>query len=253
MLTVWEAPAAGGASRPDAVLGPDVVLVRLEDGSARLLDMAGGFYALSAVGARMLRGVLERGTAATVQDLALEYEVGPERVRSDLEGLLAELRRQRLLHTGPARRPGGAAPHLLLAPCLGLVRRLPRLRWRAAALLALAYLSLALLGWARTVAAWRHGAGGMAPHGDGTADRATAAAVDGAVRDLATSLPFPVACKERALACWALARWAGLPVALVVGLELFPLAGHCWCASGPWTLSDDAERCALFTPVLRYA
>jgi hypothetical protein len=61
-----------------------------------------------------------------------------------------------------------------------------------------------------------------------------------------------MACKERALCCWALARAAGLAATLVVGLQLFPLAGHCWCEVGSWTLSDDRARCDLYTPVIRY-
>lgn len=123
---------------------------------------------------------------------------------------------------------------------------------QAAVLLTLAYLCFTFFGWARTVAPWQRCARRLAL-ADGTADPAALDAVDGAVRDLAASLPLPVACKERALSCWTLARWAGLPATLVVGLDLFPLAGHCWCESGTRTLSDDAQRCALFTPILQYA
>jgi hypothetical protein len=41
-------------------LPPDVILVTVDDGSARLLDMAGGFHAVPAVGALMLKETLTR-------------------------------------------------------------------------------------------------------------------------------------------------------------------------------------------------
>ena len=41
-----------------------------DDGAARLLDMGGGFYALPAIGAQMLQGVLEVGVTRTVQQIA---------------------------------------------------------------------------------------------------------------------------------------------------------------------------------------
>ena len=81
----------------------------------------------------------------------------------------------------------------------------------------------------------------------------TVQTIDAAVRGAASRHAFSVECKERSLSCWSLARAAGLPATVVLGINLFPVAGHCWCESGPWTLSDYEDRCQNFTPVVRYA
>jgi len=49
-----------------------------------------------------------------------------------------------------------------------------------------------------------------------------------------------------------LLRSAGVPAKLVVGLDLYPLAGHCWCEVGQHAFSDFPDRCESFTPVIRY-
>ena len=56
----------------------------------------------------------------------------------------------------------------------------------------------------------------------------------------------------RALCSWSLARAAGLHAALVVGIDLFPIAAHCWCEVGTQTLGDEREHCNSFTPVARW-
>src|SRR5437660_103611 len=102
MLTLWQSPACEN-SPPEVehALAPDVVLVQVPDGTARLLDMAGGFYALPPIAFQMLRGVLERGIGATVQDLAHQYQMPAQTVNADLSGLLEQLCRQGALCHGP--------------------------------------------------------------------------------------------------------------------------------------------------------
>ena len=253
MLAIWNGPENKTARDAEYVLAADTTLVLVADGTARLLDMGGGFFALSAVGARMLRGVLERGAAATVRELAERYGVAADQVQADLNSLLNELRRRRLLHRGPSRRRGGSLwPALILGPWLRLARCFRFGKTQAAALLILAYLSFAWFGWVRTVALWRRCFRAPSRRDGAPADGETFPALDRTVREAATGLPFRVACKERALCCWALVRSAGAPARLVVGLALFPLAGHCWCESGDGVLSDHEDRCRSFTPVIRY-
>jgi hypothetical protein len=72
------------------------------------------------------------------------------------------------------------------------------------------------------------------------------------VRAAVAGHPFAVACKERALCSWSLARTAGLRATLIVGIELFPIAGHCWCEVSERPLGDDQGRCDQFTPVARW-
>jgi hypothetical protein len=109
-----------------------------------------------------------------------------------------------------------------------------------------------MLGWPRTIAIWRRLFPVRPLERLAPAAEALAHAIDDAVCTAAAWNPFGVACKERALSCWALARGAGLPATLVIGVELFPFSGHCWCEAGPWVLSDHAENCVPYLPILRY-
>lgn len=77
-------------------------------------------------------------------------------------------------------------------------------------------------------------------------------AIDEKVRTIAAKHLLNIGCKERALCCWTLIRSYGLPVKLVLGVDLFPLASHCWCEFGSEILTDYSDRCERFTPILSY-
>jgi hypothetical protein len=237
-------------------LAPDVLLVPAPEGGARIIDMNGSFHALSTVAADMLRVTLADGAEAAVCQVARNYGADVRQVKCDLDVFLGQLQALGLLCRGPARRrrPGRtAAAYLLVLPALWLVGRcLPLGRLRVSALLTLAWLSFRCFGWGPSVAVWRrcprHDPPGLSPE----QGRQVALGVDEQVRRAAAGHLLAVACKERALCCWALARSAGLPAALVIGIQFCPLAGHCWCEAGPWTLSDDRDRCDCYQPIFRY-
>ncbi len=250
-------PPLTTSPEPDYTLAPDVILLPAPDGTARLLDLGGQFYALPAVGAELLTDTLERGSAAAVRLTAERYGVEPRRVTDDLDEFLSRLEREGLVRRRLSRREPGrlttALARVTLTPALVFIHRALRgTQSRAAALLALARLSFRLFGWSRTVRVWRRcHPPNTAPLSDAEGAEA-AATIDEAVRRAAARHPITVECKERSLCCWALARRAGIPAALVVGISLFPLAGHCWCESGGRTLGDDRDRCEAYTPVARY-
>jgi hypothetical protein len=234
-------------------LAPGVVLVEAPDGSVRLLDLDGHFYALPAPGAALLGEVLAHGVRRAALRLAERHGATAEQARQCLDQFLQRLAREGLVRgrgPGPASaRRRGVALTVLLLPALLAVRALPGRAARAWALLGLARLSFRLFGWTRTMAAWQRCCPAQGP---GTEAEAVARAVAEAVRAAAAVHPLRVECKERALACWALLRWAGAKGRLVIGVDLFPFAGHCWCESGPWTVSDEPERCLRFRPVVCY-
>jgi hypothetical protein len=116
----------------------------------------------------------------------------------------------------------------------------------------LAHLSFALFGWSRAVALWQEAHARFPARQPGERDAESIQALGTAVRAAAASHPIRVACKERALCAWSLARAAGLSATLVVGIDLFPIAGHCWCEVGAQPLGDDRDRCDRFTPVARW-
>jgi hypothetical protein len=235
-------------------LPPDVILVTVEDGSARLLDMTGGFHAVPAVGARMLKETLANGAIAAATRIAAHYGVARQQVENDLTVFLSELERQGLLcRERSARGDASGLARLLLRPSLDATHRLLRSpEAKARTLLALARLSFALFGWSRTVAAWKDAHTRFPARQAGEQDAGTVEGLDRAVRAAVASHPVSVACKERGLCSWSLARAAGLQASIVVGVFLFPIAGHCWCEVGTRTLGDDPERCDEFTPVARW-
>jgi hypothetical protein len=243
------------APAPEYSLPPDVILVTARDGSARLLDMAGGFHAVPAVGARMLQETLTGGAAAAAKRIAEDYGVAQQQVQDDLAVFLRDLERQRLLCTPRTGRRGGTLlpARLLLRPALSAAHRvLQGPDKQARVLLGLARLSFALLGWTATVAAWQEAHARFPSRQAGAHDAETIQALDRTVRAAVARHPVGVACKERALCSWSLARAAGLDAALIVGIELYPMAGHCWCEVAALPLGDDQDRCDQFTPVARW-
>src|SRR5262245_26985115 len=187
MITIWKNPTPEGTTAAaDHVLAPHVSLVLAHDGTARLLDMGGGFYALPILGAQMLQGALERGRDATVQELAHRYHVAPGRVRADLDSLLQQLTRHGLLRRGQRRgRDSGRALALVLVPCLCLIRALSYGRLRATLVLTLAKLALVCFGWARTVTVWQIHLRRFAPPAGAPVGEQTVRFVDEVVRQKA--------------------------------------------------------------------
>jgi hypothetical protein len=232
-------------------LASDVALVSVPDGSARLLDMNGDFHAVSATGARMLDAVLEHGEAMAAMEIAREFGVEPVQVQGDLAAFLGELQTKGLLCKIAAQFQPKRWPGWILLPCLWVVCHTP-LRWlRLFSLLGLAKLSFHCFGWSATLAAWGRFAPKWKKATDHESWRRQAEMIDTHVRSAAAGHVLQMECKERALACWFLARRAGYEANLVVGIQFYPLAGHCWCESGEWLLSDSKENCGLYTPMMR--
>ncbi len=205
----------------------------------------------------MLEGILREGRAATVQSVAEQYGVAEDRVRGDLDTLLATLEVKGLVQPLRNAKRGSRLElwqGVLFALLLRMTFALSR-SWsiRAAVVLTLARLSFACFGWARTVKAFEQARARLPQRSCPERAQPLIGHIDHVVRQVAAGHGIQMACKERALCCWALLHSAGIRAELVVGLSLVPLAGHCWCEVGEQTVSDDEERCSLFAPVVRYA
>jgi hypothetical protein len=212
-------------------LGRDVTLV-VEDDVARLVDLdRGRFYALDPGGTWLLTSALEAGPGEAVRCVALEAGVDEAKVHRDWESLLGRLRTAGLVvEASPPRMPG---------------------RLRIGLLLTLAWISLRVRGWAQTVRRW--GAGRGEPIDWHEDLRPLVCRLDQAIRSAAASHPLNAQCKERAVVAWHLLRncW-GLPAELVVGILAFPFQAHAWVECGPVLVTDEPDRCAMFTPAARY-
>jgi hypothetical protein len=214
---------------------PQVTLI-VQDEAARVLDTRSGrFYALDAIGTRMLFTALEMGAETMVRALAPAYQVPESQVFKDWRALVAGLHKAGLteavrLSPHPPPAPGG----------LGI--------WVQ---LTLACLSFWLLGWERTLSIWRRRSH---RHAVRMPDDwpAMVAQVDGPLRRIASRHPLNPQCKERALVSWHLLKRRGLPARLFMGVMLYPFAAHAWTECHGQVVGDDQARCEQFVPVAIY-
>jgi transglutaminase superfamily protein/coenzyme PQQ synthesis protein D (PqqD) len=228
-------------------LADDVLFIRLEDGSARLMDLSGDVYVLSETAARMLTGCLSGDPEATWARLATEHGVPTESVHADAKGLLSDL-----VRAGVVLPRGISAPRNRRAPLAAVLAASLRLclrRRSAGGLVTLAHVSTHVLGWAQTVRVWMK----VVEQTEARMPADPLTAIEEATRRAIAHHPLDVGCKERALCAYALARRSGWPARLVLGAYPFPFTSHVWCESGSHILADRYEDgCDLYTPVLTY-
>jgi hypothetical protein len=237
-------------------LADDVVLASLPGGTSLLLDLNGNVYAVSEKAAVLLRLALGSGREALQHHLVEPNGPDAPRDQADVDAFLHDLQSRGLLcprGQHARRRRGGLIASLVLVPALWLAHRalLPP-RARVWVLLALARLSFFLFGWARTVRAWRLGHRAPAPPAQPGAWERAILVTDDLVRRVAHAHLLHMECKERALCSWSLLRTAGWPASLVVGIEPFPISGHCWCESGDSVVGDAGGYSQSYTSVIRH-
>jgi hypothetical protein len=233
----------------DYSLGEAVFFLRAPDGSGRLLDLAGSFFATNAVGADLLEAACRSGEANAIATIAREYDVPTEQVRADFETYVSSLVARRLLRRADAdpRHRAEFSKAFIRAAVRALLRRKVT-PFTIRALLGLARLSLMSLGWHAGAHLWLQ----VSKEVKISSQFDTADELADAVRAAAATHWIRVECKERALCCWALLQAAGHKPTLVVGITLFPLGGHCWCTLDDRVIGDDEDRCARYAPLKRY-
>ena len=201
--------------RPKTVLTrrfrPGVTLI-VQDDMARVLDIhRGQFFALDLIGTRMLFSTLKAGAEAMVRELAAEYWAAEAQVRQDWTALVEEMHQAGLTETVCQR----AAARILPG------------RWGVWLRLTLAWASFGLLGWERTLRAWRHCTASAASTEPDEVE-SVLAEVDRLVRRSAGRHLLNPRCKERALTAWHILRRLSIPARLVMGVSLYPFEGHAW-------------------------
>jgi len=238
-------------------LGSDVLLLIVHDGTARILDLGGNVCAISETGTMMLESVLRDGVDRASMTLAAYFGTAVERIRHDTDLLLHDLVRQGLLVAPGIRQPDRslrARCSAFIAPIVAMCVRSPirSLRVKASLLLGLSYISNRMLGWAITVEIWKRVTSLVSAKKE-LREAETLDTIDAVVAEAMAVFPLNVGCKERALCCWALTRAAGIPARIVLGIDLFPFALHCWCEYGSRVLADRSEgRCDRYTPIMAY-
>jgi hypothetical protein len=238
-------------STSEWALAAETAFVLLEDGSGRILNLEGSFYALTPTAARMLSEALSLDTAQAAQHIVDTYGIAPGRARGDLTSFLDGLHSQKLIQRNyPALTRGGANPSRWLLRIMKYNDLLSRsTESRCWALLALAYIAIRRIGWPRTVATFR------AFHEAAATDSVPAPSVEAiaaVVRSVTAGHLLPVNCKERSLTCWSLLKATGRSARLVIGVDFYPFASHCWCETDGNVVADFADRCEMYRPVFIY-
>jgi hypothetical protein len=240
-------------------LADDAMLVVVHDGSGRIIDLSGNVSAVTESGAAMLELALRHGTSFACRTLAARYRIGEDVIRADLETLFRSLEGQRVLVPATAatgNRSLRRALSFMLYPLVLACAARP-LRWtptRAWLLISWAFLATRAFGWTNTTRIWARAAARLnAARAADALDRAAVATIDTAVASAIARHPLPMSCKERALTAWVLARAAGVPARMQLGIELFPFGLHCWCEHESQIIADRYEgRCDRYTPILTY-
>ena len=247
----------GGSQAGQYRLALDVLLVMLDDGSARVLNLSGNCYAISPIGAEMLYHALSEGEENSAETLSSKYDAPIATIVDDQSSFLQSLERRRLIYRAQGRpqrdlhRISALAIQSVLKAIRAAVRSPDRRAWF---LLTAARLSM-VLGFDASVSGWRPQRA-WNPSKEHRRD-ASASEINEIVRSSAARHFLHITCKERALVCWTLLHWYGLQSKLVVGVELFPFSGHCWCEvqtkNAVVILSDYPERAQRFVPVMTYS
>lgn len=212
----------------------DVVLLP-EDGIVRVLHLDGGaFYCLNETASELLPLLLDCEAANAIRDFATIYNVDEAVIAQDADQVLCQLQALRLVERvelAPFRPPSTFALWVNLL---------------------FVWMSLRCIGWRRTLSLWSWG-GVRSPVRFSEFHRASILEFDRRLRSASAIHPMRTECKEKSVVAWGYLRHRlGLPAELVVGVLNYPFQVHAWVECGPLTLTDDAERAALFTPASRY-
>ena len=233
-------------------LHPDVIWVARADGSSRLLHMGANTCALDAPSTALLRKLLESGSDGLAAELSRTHQGSEDEVESDIVQFVRALRREKILIGTRGRvsfieRALAAGASLLLPIALKwAIWKSDDLLGQARRLLTVARWAIVWFGWAQTLEIW------LRSHSQPGRPQQSPQEIDEIVREAAARHWLKVHCKERALACFALARRAGLSAEVVVGWIYMPLAGHVWVESNGLILSDEPEHCRPYQPVIRH-
>ncbi len=240
----------------DFRLHPDVLWIQEPDQSSWLLHMGGNTCRLDASSTQLLAAVLADSSQPTLPGTSAPADPAPEGgvgfsdfVNALLEQDIIQPRRQRV-RAGERLRE--AAARIAIRIALHAVEHLTwNRRRRTGGLLLVARWSIRQFGWADAVRAWNLLFPGLAA-ASGPVDPPTSTLIDRLVREAAARALLRHECKERALACLALARTLGFEAHLVLGLAYVPLAAHVWAESGDHLLGDETGGGQLYDRVARY-
>jgi hypothetical protein len=220
------------------VVAAPEVLCAVHGDRTILLDLRTERYlGLDEVGTAVWSLVVQAGTdgvpvPAVVDMLSVEFDAPRTVLERDVGALLDRLRREGLVE-GLAL--GASAP----AP------RIPSVSRCALALLT-AVLALRALGLRRSLAMAR-----WLSRREPAVAMPTAGYLAGVVRTVDTAAAFfpgRALCLEQSLALYAVLRWAGVGVSLVLGAQPYPFSAHAWVEYQGEPVGESRDRVGRFVP-----
>lgn len=222
----------------------------------------------------LLPSLLDDGLDATAKRLAARHRLKVGEVQRDLETFASQLKIQGVLPgTERERSVTRSIRRASFKVLAGLAlchkarsyishhaegrlcrRNKKELRPVVDNLLGWAWWSMRVLDWSSTLDLWKHKPAPNVVALSAQERREAVAVVDELVQEeAAAKLLLPCACKERALvAAYCLRQFGGLAADVIVGIIPVPFQVHAWSICEGRVLTDDAERIALFRPVIRF-
>lgn len=236
---------------------PDVLLVEKPDGTSWLLHMSANACRFDAESTQLLKSIVEVGPERSILDLSEQFDADAEEVRADVFEFISDLQKQKIIRPRKAEPPTAKEKRRsvaggLIKAALSVADRFARnSRRRAWTTLLVARWAVAQFGWATTIKAWEQHYP-QPPAANGADHSARRDEIDRVVRETAANSLLHHECKERALACLAMARGDGIKADLVIGLTYVPLNAHVWVECGERIISDKPEHCGGYDRVARY-
>lgn len=243
-------------NQSDYVLGENVILLQVKDGTARIIDLDGEYHAISVTAALILLETLKNGSQKVAERLANEYSIELSQAQEDVRFFLQYLTDKRIIyHLETSKEQDKINKYNLLFFLEFLLKLINRssinFEIKVWIILSLAYFSFRLLGWTKTIKVWQHSFSSTIIVNVQEKDKFINA-VDLAIHNVTPYHLLNIECKERALCSWWMLCFAGIPAKLTLGVDLFPLSSHCWCEVGKNIVGDNKEWREWFTPVFSW-
>jgi hypothetical protein len=244
--------------RPSVVaahLREHVFFVVVPDGTGRLLNLNGSFYALDATGTKLLHHALMFPGPVAVSRLAALLRVDARIVADDLELLVGELQRRQLVaksHEIETGRRGASCWKLaVMRVALTLLGYTGRsLEMSVAASMFLAFCAVRSIGLGSVAqACYEWAATSRTVRCDDGAKEYVCDSLRRALRARTAKGWLSYSCKERAVAGFVAGRLHGVVGSMVLAIDIHPFRAHLWFESHGAIISDQGTLRTKFEPV----
>ncbi|MHB8126171.1 MAG: lasso peptide biosynthesis B2 protein [Desulfitobacteriaceae bacterium] len=237
-------------------LADDVILIRLVDGTGRLLKISGNSFLLPEVSMDMLCNVLEQGFNNAIEKISVDYQITEKRAEADLKNLINTMLKRELI-VDKSKLVNQETKKRFLLPLITCMLSLLIINLnistiiKAKMLLGYAFFSIKLFGLTDTIYYFQKCFKNLRDSSICCTEKRIKD-IEKAVRIGTAGFILPVSCKESSLCCSVLLGAAGIQNKIVLGIRLFPMSCHAWCTHNNVVIADTYEKCKYFKPFKIY-